>query len=166
MAYPAPYIGRLQSVEPQWADYNGHLNLAYYHVIFDRAGDEAFSALGLGPDYIKTRNCSFFTVEAHVSYLREMAIGESVRVETQILDHDAKRVHYVQLMYHAGEGWLSAVSELMIIHMDMAIRRTAPFPADIAARIAEAAAAHRGLPVPAQVGHRIAIPGSRRFTGV
>ena len=53
MAYPAPFVGRIQKVEDQWTDYNGHFNMAYYNVLFDRAGDEAFAAVGLGPDYVK-----------------------------------------------------------------------------------------------------------------
>ena len=158
MSPPAPYSGRLQQVEPQWADYNGHLNMAYYHVLFDRAGDEAFSAMGLGPNYVKERNATFFTVEAHVTYLRELLIGDEVRVETQILDHDAKRVHYVQSMFHARDGYLACLSEIMVVHVSLETRRTAPFPPDVLSRIAEMAEAHKGLPVPAQVGHKIGIP--------
>lgn len=158
MSPPAPYSGRLQRVEPQWADYNGHLNMAYYHVLFDRAGDEAFSAMGLGPNYVAERHATFFTVEAHVTYLRELLVGDEVRVETQILEHDAKRVHYVQSMFHAAEGYLACVTENMVVHVSMETRRTAPFPPDVLSRIAEMAASHKGLPVPAQVGHKIGIP--------
>ena len=111
MAYPAPFVGRIQQVEDQWTDYNGHFNMAYYNVLFDRAGDEAFAAVGLGPDYVKERNASFFTLESHNTYVRELHAGDSVRIETQFLDCDAKRVHYVQQMFHATEGWLSCVTE-------------------------------------------------------
>lgn len=158
MASQAPFEGRIQRVEPQWADYNGHLNMAYYHVLFDRAGDEAFQSVGLGPDYVKERHASFFTLEAHVTYLQELKPGDPVRITSQILDHDAKRVHYVQQMYHADEGYLACITENMVIHVDMNTRRTAPFPEDVLSRIAEIAAAHRNLPVPVQVGHRIGIP--------
>ena len=80
MTNPAPFQGRIQTVEAQWADFNGHLNMAYYHVLFDRAGDEAFSAIGLGPNYVTQHNATFFTVEAHVSYLAELKPGDKVRV--------------------------------------------------------------------------------------
>jgi len=158
MTIPAPFQGRIQTVEAQWADYNGHLNMAYYHVLFDRAGDEAFSAIGLGPNYVTQRNATFFTVEAHVSYLAELKPGDKVRVTTQILDHDAKRVHYVQQMFHADDGYLACVTENMVMHVSMETRRSAPFPADIQARIDEMATAHKGLAIPPQVGHRIGIP--------
>jgi acyl-CoA thioester hydrolase len=158
MAYPAPFVGRLLRVEDQWIDYNGHFNMAYYNVLFDRAGDDAFDAVGLGPDYVKARNASFFTLECHTSYLRELHAGDEVRIETQFLDCDQKRVHYVQSMFHAAGGWLACVSEIIVMHIDMAVKKSAPFPPDVMAKIAAMTEAHRHLPVPPQVGHRIGIP--------
>jgi acyl-CoA thioester hydrolase len=153
-----PFIASTQKVEDQWVDYNGHLNMAYYNVLFDRAGDEAFDLVGLGADYVKSANASFFTLEAHLTYLRELHAGDPVKISVQFLDHDAKRVHYVEEMFHAEEGWLAAVSEHMIIHVDMSSKRTSPFPPDVLAKIAAMCASHKELPVPPQVGHRIGIP--------
>ena len=158
MADQAPFVGPVQQVEDQWTDYNGHFNMAYYNVLFDRAGDHAFAEVGLGPEYVRDRNASFFTLESHNTYVRELHAGDSVRIETQFLDHDAKRVHYVQQMFHASEGWLSCVTEIIVMHVDMGLKKSAPFPPDILARIAAMRAAHRSLPVPPQVGHRIGIP--------
>jgi acyl-CoA thioester hydrolase len=158
MNFPAPYQCSVQKVEDQWVDYNGHLNMAYYNVIFDRCGDEAFALLGLGPDYVKASKCSFFTLETHVTYLRELHAGEAVKVTVQLLDHDAKRIHYVQEMFHAAEGWLAAVTENIVMHVDMAAKRSAPFPDHVLTRIAAMREAHEKLPVPHQVGHRIGIP--------
>ena len=55
------------AIENQWIDYNGHFNMAYYSVLFDRAADQMFAELGLGPDYVKATNNSFFTLETHCS---------------------------------------------------------------------------------------------------
>ena len=66
----APFVSSTMRVEPGWIDYNGHLNMAFYNLLIDRAVDEAFELVGLGPDYVTERNCSFFTAEAHVRYLR------------------------------------------------------------------------------------------------
>jgi acyl-CoA thioester hydrolase len=158
MTFPAPFTGSIQTVENQWIDYNGHFNMAYYNVIFDRAGDEAFAMVGLGPDYVKAHDASFFTLEAHVTYVRELHAGDRVRVTVQFLDFDAKRVHYVQEMFHADEGWLSCVTENMVMHVDMAAKRSSPFPPEVLAKIKAMHAAHASLPVPPQVGHRIGIP--------
>ena len=127
-------------------------------VLFDRGGDEAFAAMGLGPDYVKERNASFFTLESHNTYVRELHAGDSVRIETQLLDCDAKRVHYVQQMYHADEGWLSCVTELIVMHVDMGLKKSAPFPPGVMGKITAMHGAHKALPVPPQVGHRIGIP--------
>lgn len=158
MAFPAPYTSSTMSIEPQWIDYNGHFNMAYYGVLFDRAADEVFAALGLGPDYVKATNNSFFTLETHTSYLRELAPTDTVKIDIQFLDHDHKRVHYVQAMRHATEGWVSCVLEVMVSHVSLTTHRTSEFPPEVAKKIAEIALAHKSLPVPPQVGHKIGIP--------
>ena len=97
----APFVSSVMRVEPAWIDYNGHLNMAYYNVLFDRAVDEAFELLGCGLDYVKTRRHSCFTAEVHVRYLRELHVGDPVRVTFQLLDYDAKRMHYFEQLFHA-----------------------------------------------------------------
>ena len=98
----APFVSSVMTVEPAWIDYNGHLNMAYYNVLFDRAVDEAFELLGCGLDYVRTRKHSCFTAEVHVRYLRELHAGDPVRVTFQLLDYDAKRIHYFEQLFHAG----------------------------------------------------------------
>ncbi len=71
----APFVSSLMKVEPAWIDYNGHLNMAYYNVLFDRAVDEVFELLGCGADYVK-KGFSTFTAEVHVRYLRELKEGD------------------------------------------------------------------------------------------
>ena len=97
----APFVSSVMRVEPAWIDYNGHLNMAYYNVLFDRAVDEAFELLGCGLDYVKNRKHSCFTAEVHVRYLRELHAGDPVRVTFQLLDYDAKRMHYFEQLFHA-----------------------------------------------------------------
>jgi acyl-CoA thioester hydrolase len=158
MTYPQPFISSKFSIEPQWIDYNGHFNMAYYNVLFDRAADEVFALLGLGPDYVKATNNSFFTLETHTTYVRELAPTDQVIVETHFLDADHKRVHYVQQMKHSDDGWLSCVLEVMVSHVDLTIHKTSNFPEAVAACIQTALADHKTLPIPPQVGHRIGIP--------
>ena len=157
MAFPAPFVSSVHRIEDQWIDYNGHFNMAYYNVLFDRAGDEAFEAIGLGADYVKRTNCSFFTLEAHVTYLRELDANDTVTVDIQFLDYDTKRIHYFEQMRHAVDGWIACTTELIVIHVDMSARKSSPFPPDVLANIKAMHAAHASLPVPSQVGHRIGI---------
>ena len=90
---PAPHVSPLMEIEKDWIDYNGHLNMAYYNVLFDRGCDVFFEEMGLGPHYIKERNLSFYTAEAHVRYVQELHLGDKVRVSMQIVDYDEKRIH-------------------------------------------------------------------------
>jgi acyl-CoA thioester hydrolase len=154
--FPAPFTSSVMRVEPGWLDYNGHLNMAYYNVLFDRAVDEVYELLGCGLAYLEKERHSCFTAEIHVRYLRELNAGDPVRVTFQLLDFDAKRLHYFEQLFHA-DGWLSATSENMALHVDMMARKTAAFPQNIVAQLERMKAAHQKLPIPAGVGRRIAM---------
>ena len=157
-AFFAPFVSSVMRVEDGWIDYNGHLNMAYYNVLFDRAVDEAYELLGCGLAYLEKTRHSTFTAEVHVRYLRELHAGDPVRVTFQLLAFDQKRMHYFEQLFHAEEGWLSATSENMTLHVDMTARKTAAFPEYVLARIARMAEAHAHLPMPDGVGRRIAMP--------
>jgi len=158
-AFFAPFVSSVMRVEPGWIDYNGHLNMAYYNVLFDRAVDEAYELIGCGLAYVEQTRHSTFTAEVHVRYLRELHAGDPVRVTFQLLDYDAKRVYYFEELRHAEEGWLSATSENMTLHVDTVRKKTVPFPDFIMAQLARMKAAHAALPQPDGVGRRIAMPG-------
>ena len=153
-----PFRASVMQIEPQWIDYNGHLNMAYYNVLFDRAIDELWLQIGIGPDYMKARGGSTFTAECHVRYLREIHLGDPAQVSITLVASDEKRLHTFEELRHATEGWLSATSENMTIHMDMAARKTAPFPPDIRARITALVQAHSAHPHPEGIGRKIAMP--------
>ncbi len=153
----APFVSSTMRVEPGWIDYNGHLNMAYYNLLIDRAVDEAFELVGLGQDYASERNASYFTAEAHVRYVREIGVGTPVRVAIQLLDFDEKRIHFYAELHHALEGWISATSEQLALHVDLGTRRVAPWPDDILPRLAAMKAAHAALPRPEAIGRRIAL---------
>jgi len=155
---PAPYLSSIMQIEPQWIDYNGHLNMAYYNVMMDRAIDELWLQLGIGPAYMKERHGSTFTAECHVRYLREIHLGDPVQVSVWLLGADEKRLHTFEELRHASEGWLSATSENMTMHIDMSVRKVAPFPPDIRARIADVVKSHAGLPRPEGIGRSVGMP--------
>ena len=154
----APFVSSVMRVEPAWIDYNGHLNMAYYNVLFDRCVDEAYELLGIGTEYLSTHKHSTFTAEAHVRYLRELHEGDAVRVTFQLLDYDSKRIHYFQQLFHATDGWMSATSENMTLHVDMTAKKVAPFPPPILRTFARMKTAHSQLPRPEAAGRRISMP--------
>ena len=127
-------------------------------MLFDRAVDEVYELLGLVLDYLKNHRHSTFTAEVHVRYLRELKEGDPVRVSFQLLDYDAKRMHYFEELHHAEQGWLSATSENMALNVNMDAKKTAPFPDDVMAHLARMKAVHATLPLPQGAGRRIAMP--------
>jgi len=153
----APVKSDIMTVKDDWIDYNGHLNMAYYNVLFDTAVDDVFHHLGLGPDYVKTRGASFFTAEAHVCYVRELSAGKPVTVTLQLIDFDEKRAHFYQELHHADEWWLSATSEQLSLHVDMSAKKVAPWPDDIFANLTALAEAQAALPRPERAGRHIEI---------
>jgi len=154
----APIVSSVMSIEPAWIDFNGHLNMAYYNVLFDRACDEAFELAGIGFSYVRAREHSFFAAEVHLRYLRELKMGTPVRATFQLLDFDHKRVHFFQQLFHATEGWVSATSENLALHVDLSKKKTAPFPPDVTTTLSRMKASHVLLPRPEAAGRRVGIP--------
>lgn len=144
-------------VRDEWIDFNGHMNVGYYVIAFDEVSVEILGDLGIDDAYREARQCSTFGLEMHVTYDRELVRGAPYYVQTQLLDADHKRLHIYHEMYHAEEGWLAATNELITMHIDMAKRRSAPFPDDIQANIDALKTAHSDLAWPERQGRQIGI---------
>jgi acyl-CoA thioester hydrolase len=156
MTTPAPFLSSAMTVKPEWIDYNGHLNMAYYNVLFDKGADEVYEVLGFGPDYARTRKLTTYTAEFHICYVRELHEGDRVRVSFQMLDHNDRSFHCYQELHHE-DGWLAATGEALALHVDMTGPRVAPFPADTGAAVAQMQAAHAPLGWPDRAGRGIGI---------
>ena len=145
-------------VRPEWIDSNGHMNLAYYVVVFDLATDALYRVLAIGDDYREATGNSCFTAETHTLYEREVHLGDKLLVRTSLLGADSKRLHYFHEMFHVESGARSAAQELMALHIDMRVRRVAPFPPDRQAALAEAVQRFKPVEPPKGAGRRIALP--------
>ena len=150
-----PFSGASAVVRPEWIDYNGHMNVGYYHVAFDVAAEDFFQFLGFTPGFRHEHGVTTFALESHLNFLREVKEGDALRFEARLLDHDAKRIHFYQEMFHATGGYLAASCESLSACVSQATRRTAPIPAVLAERLASVKSAHAALPRPWQVGHVI-----------
>jgi len=162
---PQPYRPHRETVRPEWVDYNGHMNVAYYVLVFDHATDRFLDYLGLGADYRARTERSVFVVEAHVTFDREALEGDGVEVTTRLLDHDAKRLHLFHEMSRADGGELVATNELMLLHVDLETRRATPLPDDAGTRIAAVADARPGHPRPPRAGRSIGLDAGRSGGG-
>jgi acyl-CoA thioester hydrolase len=154
---PAPFDGYRTDIRPEWIDYNGHMNVAYYVLVFDYATDAFWSYLGIGEEYLKRTNHSTFALESHVTYQGEVKLGDRVRVTSQLLGVDAKRLHFFHRMYQAEQGYLAATLESICLHVSLTTRRGAPFPEDRQAFFQRVLAAHRALGIPEDAGRRISM---------
>ena len=152
---PAPFRSGEMTVLPEWIDFNGHLNMAYYNVLFDQGVDQAYGEIGLGPEYQRT-GCTTYVAEFHVCYLRELHKGDRVYTTFQLLDHDEKRFHSFQELWHV-DGWLAATAEGLTLHVDQSGPRVAPMPEHILTRLDAMRQNHAKLPKPAQAGRSIGI---------
>lgn len=152
-----PLVSSRRTVEDAWIDLNGHLNMAYYGVLFDRTADDVFEVFGMGPGYLERTNCSTFMLEAKFTYLRELHAGDEVTSTLQVRDVSDKCLHYFQELHHAEDGWTSAVMESLVIHIDMSTRKPAPFADDVQQQLMKIHEAHKSHPVPPQVGNKIGI---------
>ncbi len=160
MSLRAPVIYRT-AIKPEWLDYNNHMNVAYYVLIFDLAGTELVSQLGLSEAVTRATDISWMVLENHITYDNEVVLDQPVDVRLRLLDHDAKRIHLYFEMYAQntnGDGeYLAATLEQMAMCVDLKARRGSVFPAEVAANIQALAESQASLPIPQNIGRKIGI---------
>jgi acyl-CoA thioester hydrolase len=156
---PTPFELPAATVLPEWIDYNGHMNMAYYLLAFDLASDVLADKLGLDSAYKKRTNTATFAAETHINYKRELLEGDPLRFTGRVIACDAKRMHYWLEMFHGTQGYLAATTEFLILHVDMKVRRVTAMEPEQLARIEAVRDAHAALPLPAGIGHVMGVPG-------
>lgn len=154
---PTPLCLHQCVVQPEWLDYNGHLNIAYYVLAFDHATDALIEHLGMDAAYRERSRCSTFVVETHLNFLHELVAGDALRITTQLLGFDNKRIHYFHRLYHAEQGFLAATTELILIHVDLIQRHSTPMSLPILDRLSTLMTQHGQLPRPPQAGRVIGV---------
>lgn len=145
-AAPLELVGAV--VQPDWIDYNGHMNEAYYGLIFSLATDALMDLIGIDEPFRRRTGLTLYTLESHIRYLAEAGLGAPLIVATWLLDCDTKRVHVWHEMRHGTAGTRLATAEQMLIHIDTRGPRAVPFAPGPAASLAELLAAHAALPPP------------------
>lgn len=147
------------AVQPAWVDYNGHLRDAYYLLICSFATDGLMDLIGLDEAGRMRSGHTLYTLECHLNYLAEVKLGVELQVRTQLLGHDHKRLHIHHLIERCDDGQVVAESEQMLMNVDTASGRSAPFHERVAGRVTELAGAQQELPRSACVGRVIGLPG-------
>ncbi|MFJ4197438.1 thioesterase family protein [Pseudomonas sp. NPDC089534] len=146
---------------PEWVDYNGHLRDAFYLLIFSYATDALMDRLGMDSGNREASGQSLFTLELHLNYLHEVKLDAEVEVRTQIIGHDQKRLHLYHSLHLAGGDKALAGNEQMLLHVDLAGPRSAPFSPPTLERLQALVAEQADLPAPEYIGRVIALPPAR-----
>ncbi|WP_113702326.1 thioesterase family protein [Nonomuraea lactucae] len=156
-AVPAPLCLHRTAVLPEWTDYNGHMSESCYLLVFGDNSDAFFRYFGVDERY-RADGHSLYTVETSLSYVREAAEGEPLRLTVRLLGLDTKRLHVFHEMWHGGSGALLATAEQLLLHVDTRAGRVTPLPPHLYERLAKIRAAHAALPRPERAGRVIGIP--------
>ena len=116
-----------QKIIKEWTDYNGHMNLSYYILVFDMGAEVILSKFKMGEQSAKTTKKSTMVVETHTAYNNEVKEGDEVDVFLSHFDHDNKRLHYKLEMYEKSDNILSATTEVLALYVDLNLRKVAEF---------------------------------------
>ncbi len=111
----------------EWTDYNNHMNLSYYILLFDMGAEQILSKFHMGEHSAKTTKKSTMVVETHTTYNNEVKEGEEVEINLSYFDHDKKRLHYKLEMYEKNKKTLSATTEVLALYIDLNIRKVSEF---------------------------------------
>ena len=114
----------------EWTDYNNHMNLSFYILVFDKAAEKILSKFKMGEEAAKKAKRSTMVVETHTTYNNEVKEGDDVEVFLSYFNHDKKRLHYKLEMYEKGKNNLSATTEVLALYMNLDLRKVAEFESE------------------------------------
>ena len=112
-----------QIIKKEWTDYNNHMNMAYYVLVFDQIWEVMLEKFKMGEQSAKTTKKSTMVVETHTTYNNEVKEGDEVDVFLSHFDHDNKRLHYKLEMYDKNKKVLSATTEVLSLYIDLSVRK-------------------------------------------
>ena len=119
-----------QIIKKEWTDYNNHMNMAYYVLIFDQIWEIMLQKFKMGEDSAKNDKMSTMVVETHTTYNNEVKEGEEVEINLTFFDHDKKRLHFKMEMLEKTTKKLSATLEMLSLYIDLNKRKVAEFEED------------------------------------
>ena len=111
----------------EWTDYNNHMNLSYYILVFDKAAEKILSKFKMGEESAVKTKRSTMVVETHTTYNNEVKEGEDVDVYLSYCNHDKKRLHYKLEMYEKSKNILSATTEILALYINLELRKVSEF---------------------------------------
>jgi len=116
-----------QIIKKEWTDYNNHMNMAYYVLVFDQLWEIVLAKFKMGEQSAKTSQMSTMVVETHTTYNNEVKEGDEVEVNLTFFDHDKKRIHFKMEMIEKSSKKLSATLEMLSLYIDLSKRKVSEF---------------------------------------
>ena len=144
-----------ETVISDWVDYNGHMNVAYYVMIFDNATDVLLDYVSLNEKHRKATSESVFVIESHIVYEQEVLEGTRIEIETLVLDVDDKRLQLFMTMREVETSVTTATIEIMLLYVDLKTRKSASFPTHIKHELSRLKENSLSLINPSQIGRQI-----------
>tara|TARA_B100001123_G_C15197221_1_gene981827 strand:+ start:612 stop:1079 length:468 start_codon:yes stop_codon:yes gene_type:complete len=117
-------------VKSEWADYNGHMNLAFYIHLFDTAWETLLEKFNIGEDSAINQKRTTFAVESHTTYDKELKVGDEIDMNLLFIDYDKKRIVYKLEMKHKLEQYLASTTEVCSLYVDLGARKVIEFEDD------------------------------------
>ncbi len=153
---PAPLDIYRCTVVADWVDYNNHMTEAAYLTAFGWASDVLFQYIGINDDYRAAGN-SYYTVETHIVYEREADYDDKLRITTQVLDFDTKRLHFNHEMFNVASNKRLSTCEQMLLHVDSVAAKASVIKPSVALALDAILSSHRALAIPPEVGRTMKI---------
>ena len=119
-----------QIIKKEWTDYNNHMNMAFYVLVFDRVWENVLDKFKMGENSAKTSKRSTMVVETHTTYNNEVKEGEEVEINLTFFDHDKKRLHFKLEMIEKSSKKLSATIEMLSLYINLNLRKVSEFEED------------------------------------
>ena len=117
-----------EKIKKEWTDYNGHMNVAYYVLIFDlNAAELLMNKFNMGEKSAKETNKSTMVVESHITYNQELLEGDEVDLNLIYFNHDKKRLQYKFEMVLKTKKYLASTIEILSLYVDLGKRKVAEF---------------------------------------
>jgi len=133
------------TIPEDYLDSMGHMNVMWYTHLFAHAMGGIFKRIGMDRDYFVNNQAGSFALKQYVNYLIEVRFGEQISIHTRMLGRSLKRIHLMHFMIKDGDGGLASTSEVLLTHIDMRVRRSSPFSAEVSENIDRLLAEHTAL---------------------
>ena len=117
-----------QKIIKDWIDYNDHMNVSYYLLIFDKYGADTLNSIfKMGEHSAKTTGKSTMIVESNITYNQELKVDDEIDVNLVYFDHDKKRLQYKMEMVHKEKKYLASTIEVLALYVDLNTRKVSEF---------------------------------------